>query len=155
MAAVNTLFFGEIEVEENAVITFTQGIPGFEDLTKFIIIQPDTQMPFSYLQSLEEGQISLLITNPFLFFDNYVFDLSESIQQELKLEQAEDVSVWVVVNVNKTSTKATVNLMAPIVVNEKERFAKQIILHDSGYQIKHELILPTADLEDDSSKVEG
>ncbi|MNI38592.1 Flagellar assembly factor FliW [compost metagenome] len=142
---VTTLFFGELQVEEKDVITFTQGMPGFEELTKYTMIKPDESLPFIYFQSMEEGGLSFLMTNPFQFFGDYDFELSTSIQEELKIQDQTDISVWTVVTVNDDFSKASVNLMAPVVLNQKENLAKQIILHDSEYQIKHELILNTSD----------
>ncbi|MDD9271801.1 flagellar assembly protein FliW [Paenibacillus sp. GCM10023248] len=138
---ISTLFFGELEVHESEIFTFPQGVPGFEGLTKFTLVQPEDSAPFSYIQSIEESGLSFLVTDPFLFFKEYDIHLPESLQEELKIENPGDVLVWSVVTVNKDFTKITLNLLAPIIWNVKEKLAKQIILHDSEYGIKHEIVL--------------
>ncbi|WNR44694.1 flagellar assembly protein FliW [Paenibacillus roseipurpureus] len=149
---VHTLFFGELQVEDANVITFAQGIPGFEDLTTFTLVQPDNSVPFSYMQSIQDGELAFLVTDPFLFFKDYDFSLPDAALQELKIAQREDVQVWSVVTVNDDYSKITVNLLAPIILNLTSKLAKQIILHDSGYHVKHELILSELD---ESTHVKG
>ncbi|NOU90387.1 flagellar assembly protein FliW [Paenibacillus sp. LMG 31460] len=138
---ISTLFFGELEVQEADVFTFAQGVPGFEELTQFTLVQPEDSAPFSYIQSIQEGDLSFLVTDPFLFIKDYDISLPEALQEELKIEQSEDVLVWSVVTVNDDFTKMTLNLLAPIIWNVKTKLAKQIILHDSEYNIKHEIVL--------------
>jgi len=150
---INTLFFGELEVEEQEVITFPQGIPGFEEWTRYVLIHPEESAPFSYIQSLEEAGLSFLVGNPFSFFEEYDFTLTEVVQLELQIESPDDVAVWSVITVNEDCTAMTVNLLAPIVMNTRVRLGKQIILHDSPYRTKHELVLSPAD--EAASEVEG
>jgi flagellar assembly factor FliW len=152
MMNISTLFFGELEVEEKDTITFIQGVPGFEDLTRYTRIQPERNIPFLYLQSLEKGELSFLVTNPFLFFKEYDFQLPELAQDELQIKQPEDVEVWSIVTVNEDYTKATVNLLAPIIVNSKNQTAKQVILNDTEYKVKHELVLIDAN---ETNQTEG
>jgi flagellar assembly factor FliW len=147
---ISTVFFGDLQVEEKDTITFKQGIPGFEGLTQYTIIQPDEGIPFLYLQSLDLGELSFLVTNPFLSFKNYDFELPEFVQEELQIEQPEDVQVWSIVTVNEDFSNVTVNLLAPIIVNYKSRLAKQIILHDTEYKVKHELVLIDPDETNDA-----
>lgn len=135
-----TLNFGELDIEKEDIFTFPQGIPGFEDLRQFIIIQPDAKVPFSYLQSVEQGEISIIITNPFLFYKDYELQLSEKTQEQLQIEQEQDVLVWSTVSVKERIKEATINLLAPIIVNVKKKRGKQVILHGSNYQTKHRLI---------------
>ncbi|MGG1518940.1 flagellar assembly protein FliW [Paenibacillus oryzisoli] len=138
---VATLFFGEVDVREEDVITFGQGLPGFETLTKFTWIQSEESAPFSYMQSTEEAGVSLLVTDPFLFVNDYDLTLPDTLQDELQIERAEDVAVLAVVTVNKDYTKFSLNLLAPMVWNVSRNLAKQIILHDSDYPTKYEIAL--------------
>jgi flagellar assembly factor FliW len=102
------------------------------------------------LQSLDLGELSFLIMDPFLFFREYDFELPEFVQQQLQIEQPEDVQVWSIVSVKEDFSKATINLLAPIIVNYKSRLAKQIILHDTEYKVKHELVLIDPDETNDT-----
>jgi flagellar assembly factor FliW len=139
---VNTLSFGELTIDPQDIYEFTNGIPGFEENQHYIIVQPDPEMQFCYIQSIEESSLALLVCNPFLFYADYDFQLSEANQQELNIENESEVAVWSVVTVDRINSEASLNLLAPIVVNIRGKRGKQIILHDSNYEIKHKLSLP-------------
>lgn len=149
---VNTLSFGELKIEPEDIYDFANGIPGFEENHRFIIVQPDPEMQFCYIQSVEESNLAFLVCNPFIFYTDYDFQLSETNQQELNIENEADVAVWSVVSVDRQSNEVTMNLLAPIVVNIHKKRGKQIILHDSDYKIKHKLSIPVSS---EKMKAEG
>lgn len=133
--------FGEIDINEEGIITFPDGLPGFEELTKFIFIQESAEQSFAYMQSVEDGDVSFIIVNPFLFFEDYEFDLSDEEQAELQIENADDLNIWSIMNVTDSLENATLNLLAPIIVNFNARLGKQIIIQNTSYQTKHFLNL--------------
>ncbi|MDF2669750.1 MAG: flagellar assembly factor FliW [Paenibacillus sp.] len=139
---VNTIRFGELEVLEEQVITFQQGIPGFEQLHRYTMITPDEELPFKFLQSVEDGGVAFILTNPFWFYTDYEFELSQEAIDVLGVAEPQDVTVWSIVSVTESMASSTINLLAPVVINEKTRLGKQIILHGSGYLTKHLLIQP-------------
>src|SRR5690349_4858780 len=98
---ITTLQFGEITIAEQEVFTFPQGIPGFEQYVRYIFIQPDPESPFIFLQSVDNGEVALVLTNPFVFFPEYDLELSDSVITELEISSREDVAVWSVVSVGE------------------------------------------------------
>jgi len=136
---LNTAQFGEVEIEAHKVVTFAAGIPGFEHLRQFIFLHPDAQVPFSFMQSIEDANISLIVTNPFAFYSDYVCDLSESLLQELMISTEQEAMIWSVVTVQGSFAEATLNLLAPIVVNSTQKLGKQTILNGTEYKTKHKL----------------
>lgn len=84
--------------------------------------------------------VALPIVNPWLVRVDYSFELSEADRKELKLENTEDVEVWAIVTIPRNApNEATVNLLAPIVVNRKKNLAKQLLLEGSDYKLKHRI----------------
>ncbi|OCT13152.1 hypothetical protein A8709_20625 [Paenibacillus pectinilyticus] len=136
---LTTLQFGELTVEEQEIFTFHQGIPGFEDNLRYMFIQPDAESAFFFLQSVDDGDIALVVTNPFMFFPDYDFEIPEGVITEMEIESTDDVAVWSVVTVNKNIQDTSVNLLAPIIVNVNTRVGKQVILHNSSYHAKHKI----------------
>lgn len=137
---INSLQFGILEIEEKDIYTFPQGIPGFEEYHRYIFIQPEENIPFTSMQSVDEGGLAFILTNPFLFYPDYEFDLSDTIIEELGIEDvSRDAMICSIVSVSRDINDATLNLMAPVIVNTKLRQGKQIILHDSLYKTKHYL----------------
>jgi flagellar assembly factor FliW len=149
---LNTDQFGEIEIEANRIVTFTAGIPGFEHLQQFIFLQPELEIPFSFMQSIEDPNISLIVTNPFHFYPDYVCELPYLYINELMISQEQDAMIWSVVTIQGSLDKATINLLAPIIVNSNQKLGKQIILHGTEYQTKHVLFNDRPELVDSAQE---
>lgn len=138
---IETLQFGEIDIDEKDIISFNEGLLAFEEYKKFIIIDNfDEELPFKTLQSLNEPELSFIIMNPFVFRKDYDFTLSESNIEKLKLESEDDVLVYSLVVIPQEITKMTANLSGPIIINNKTKLAKQIILDNKKYKTKHYII---------------
>ena len=131
---------GEIEYEESGIITFNKGIPGFEELKKFILVNLVDYEPFKLLQSLEENEIGLIVTSPYEFFNDYEIKLSDETIKNLKIETPEQVTILTTVTLNSDVKKITTNLQGPIVINTSNNFGEQIILDDPKYKVKSSLL---------------
>ena len=135
---LNTKNFGELDIDEEKVIAFPEGLPGFEAEKEFIIINnEDEENPFCWLQSVSNPDLAFVIVNPFLIFTDYTVDLPETVQEKLKIKDEKDVAVYSIVVVPEDLKKMTANLLGPIVINARERLGKQVILDDSRYTTKH------------------
>ena len=137
---IHSVNFGELEIAEEKIISFKEGLPGFPQIKRFTILEHEELKPFQYLQAMDEPPIALLIVNPFLVEGSYRFELSPSDMEEIQSEGPESVAVFAVATVPEEAEEATLNLMAPILINEKKRVGKQVILHESGYSVRHPLL---------------
>ena len=135
---VKTRDFGEIEVSEDKIIHFEDGIPGFEEEKEFIILfDEDKDNPFHQLQSVNNQYLSFIIINPFEIFKDYDIEIPQTAVDKLQIENPEDVLIYSIVVVPEDIRKMTANLLGPIIINHKERLGKQVILEDSRYSTKH------------------
>ncbi|MCC5910842.1 MAG: flagellar assembly protein FliW [Clostridiaceae bacterium] len=135
---LNTKNFGELKISESNILYFQDGLPGFQDLTKFIVIQnPEEGHPFHWLQSVEDENLAFVIINPFAFKSDYDFNLSNNTIEKLEIKAPEDVTVYNIVVIPEDINKMTANLRAPIIINTKNNKAKQIVLDDENYHTKH------------------
>ncbi len=140
MRKVNTLRFGAVEVAEDKVVHFADGIPAFEDEHEFVIVPYDEESPYVFLQSLTTPDLAFLMTVPFIFFPEYEFELDDENQDKLELTRQEDMLVYTLITVNGGKVKdMTANLMAPVVINTANMQARQIVLDRSSYTTKHRL----------------
>ena len=140
MKKVNTVRFGEIEVEESKVVHFKNGIPAFEDEHEFVIVPYDEESPYVFLQSLETPDLAFLMTMPFVFFPDYEFEIDDDNQEKLDLHNQEDMLIYTLITVNDGKVQEmTANLMAPVVLNTSNMQARQLVLDKSGYTTKHRL----------------
>lgn len=128
--------------DQQNIYTFKTGLPGLpEDLKDFNLIAIDKDSPFYLLQSTKDEEICFIVINPFLFFPGYEFDISNEEKTKLDLENNNDIAVFCIVNASEGLKTATVNLLAPIVVNTATGAAKQVVLNDQRYTIRQPLPL--------------
>jgi flagellar assembly factor FliW len=141
MITVETTRFGSIEIADPRIVTMEDGgIMGFSHLKTFVLLIPDEKKPFWWLQSLEDGGVAFIVTDPFKVLADYETDLSPRDAQLLDIKDVEDVAMFCIVTVNKApQLKITVNLRAPIVVNTKSMVARQIVLERDDYEIRYEI----------------
>ena len=146
MKTINTARFGQIEIQEEKIITFFAGIPAFEEEKEFVIIPYDEESPFVFLQSVQTSELAFLMTSPFIFFPEYQFELDDDSIAVLGIEKEEDLLIYALLTLpGKDIKQMTANLLAPIVINQQNHQAKQIILEKSEYKTKH-LLFPTQDV---------
>lgn len=147
MRKVETVRFGEIEVDEDKILHFEHGIPAFEDEHEFVIIPLEDKSPYMFMQSLQTPELAFLVTIPFLFFPDYEFNLDDAIVEQLSVKEHDDLQIYVIITIPLNNMKKmTVNLLAPIVVNKNNLKARQVVLDRSSYKTKHRLF-PDTDQE--------
>lgn len=133
---LQTKFEEAVEIDASNIINFEQGIPGFEDEKKFVLM-PIDGTPFFILQSVTSTALAFVTTNPFVFFKDYDFELSTSVQEQLQIRKSNDVFIQVILTVADLFEKSTANLQAPIIINKEKNIGKQVLLTDSKYQTRH------------------
>jgi flagellar assembly factor FliW len=137
---IHTVNFGDLEVPEDKVINFKEGLPGFPQVHRFAIVELDELKPFQYLQALDDPPIALYIINPFVVDPTYEFRLTDSDMEDINSTNSAELAVYAVATIPEDPSEATLNLMAPIVINDKDRCGKQVILMESRYSVKHPLL---------------
>lgn len=141
---IETKFLGEVSIDEQTIITFEEGIPGFPNEKRFVLLPIEADLPLASFQSVESAEIGFLVAYPFAFKADYAFDLSEADKEYLQLEAEKDVLVYSIVTLKENFKTSTVNLLAPIIINKVKKIGKQIILQDND---KHPLRYPISTLE--------
>lgn len=146
MRKVNTVRFGEIEVDEAKILHFKEGIPAFENEHEFVLIPFEADSPFSFMQSLASPDLAFLVTAPFIFFPDYSFEIDDDIMTELDITEEEDLKIYSILTIpNGEIKKMTANLMAPVIINSKNMKSKQVVLDKSPYQTRHLLFAAKGD----------
>lgn len=137
---IKSVNFGDLEVSDNTIITFKEGLPGFPQIHRFAVLEKDEIKPFQYLQALDDPPIALFIINPFIIDPSYEFRLTGSDMEDVNSKNSTELTVYAVATIPDDPTQATINLMAPIVINDRDRCGKQVILHESKYSVRHPLM---------------
>lgn len=130
---------GTIVYEEDEIITFEKGVPGFQDLKNFVIKEVGEDSPFSILQSIEDKEIGFILISPFLVNDKYEINLSKEIINNLKIKSPDEVLLYSIVTLNSNMKGITANLKAPIIINLDTKKAEQYIIDKDTYKIKEKI----------------
>lgn len=136
--------FGELTIQEEDIYTFARGIPGFEACRRFVFVKPEEHAPFEYLQSVDDGNLAFIVVDPFIFFPRYTFELPDSSVTELGGPKEDSLMIRVIVSIRGELRLATANLVAPVVLNVRDKLGQQVVLSDSEYSVHHRLFNDTS-----------
>lgn len=136
---IQSTILGEVEAPESEILTFDNGLPGFENENNFILLSIEGNEVYQILQSTNSKEVGFVTANPYLFISDYSFDLDESTVEALNIESEEDIIVLTIVTVKEPFNASTVNLKAPVIINTKSQIAKQCILEKSDYPIRYSI----------------
>jgi len=142
---LETSRFGTVEVEEGLVLTFVSPILGFETHKRFVVLDHSDNSPFKWLQSVDDPALAFVITNPKFFAIPYEFMLPDEASEKLEAKQAEDLLVFTIVNIpSEQPALMTANLLAPVVVNQKNLYTMQVVLQNSEFSTRTRLLPDSA-----------
>ncbi|MHB8986908.1 MAG: flagellar assembly protein FliW [Eubacteriales bacterium] len=123
------------------IIIIPAGLPGLPvELTRFELVALAEDSPFFFLQSLQDENVGYILINPFALFPDYEFDLPGEEEEALNImAHGEQLAVFCIINASRGLRNATVNLLAPVVLNTATGTARQVVLNDSRYSVRHQL----------------
>ena len=137
---VNTKIFGEIEVDESKFVIFEDGILGFPDLKRFMLIHDEESAGkklISWFQSIDEPGFAMPVIDPLRVCPDYNPEVEDELLKGLGNVEEAELLVLVTVTVPEQVEKMTSNLRAPFIINAENLKACQIILEDDKYLIKY------------------
>jgi flagellar assembly factor FliW len=138
---VKTTRFGELDVPESDVIHFPDGILGFEDTVRYVILNDPGIEPLRWLQCLDIPDLAFVIIDPLKFRAEYSVDLSDSDVESLDLNTPEEAMIYSIVVIPKGNPEQmTANLQGPVVINAAKMVAKQVISTNSRHKTKHYIL---------------
>ena len=137
---LSTSNFGNLSIEKENIITFEQGLLGFEELKQFAIIDVEECLPFEWLVSVEDPIVAFPILNPTFFFSDYKPSLSKDDLVLLDIKKEKDVETFCIVTLGKKPEDVTLNLKGPILINMKNKMGKQVVITEDYYSLNQQLI---------------
>jgi len=128
--------FGEIEIDPDRIITMTSPFLGFPDSTRFILRPGKQDSPFMWLQSLDDPELAFVIIQPHVLGLEYSPPIPETIREELKIHTDANQEILLILTIPEGKPQEmTANLLGPIIVNSKERLARQVVLDPNKYEL--------------------
>lgn len=132
--------FGEISIDEDLIFDFVEPIIGFENLTKYVLVEHTDNSAFRWLQSVEDTSLAFPVSSPAYFDIDYQFEIPTEKANVLNLSSVESlISLNIVTIPAGNPRKSTINLLAPIIINAVNKKGMQLILSNSNYPVKQPL----------------
>jgi flagellar assembly factor FliW len=140
---IETTRFGTISIEEERIIFMPHGMLGFPERHRFVLLQHKEQSPLYWYQSVADPVLVFVLTNHFLFVPDYRVDVDDYLNKMSWGDgsRGDYLEFYVVVNVPKGNPeKMTANLIGPLLVNNSNLEAMQVVVNDSEYTHNHPLL---------------
>lgn len=134
---IQTTRFGLLSIEDERVMTFTRGLLGFPDHSRFALIQTGDDNYFFWLQSVDDPNLAFVVTDPTIFFKDYEVPIREETGAEIAMTDNSTAQTFVICN--RVGDWLTGNLLGPIVVNAANRLATQVVLTEKKWTTRQPL----------------
>lgn len=135
---LQTKYFGQIEYDEDDILTFSNGLYGFDDEREFLLIPFDgTQETLLCLQSRTNSALAFIVMDPFALQPDYEPVLHKAELSALGVKENGDLCYYVMCVVKEPLSESTVNLKCPIAINPTTRVSAQVILETDRYNMRH------------------
>jgi len=121
--------------DSETLIVFPNGLVGQPDWKRFVLMTPEEDGTIQVLQSVEQAELALMVTNPMQIIANYSVPLSRDERAVLELEADEQPTVLCTISTH--SNLITTNLVGPLVVNSRNGLGAQVVVTDSPYSTRH------------------
>jgi flagellar assembly factor FliW len=132
--------FGEIEISDEQVIEFPDGILGFDYIKKFALLE-EKDSPFVWLQAYGESELAFVMISPLEFLDEYSLVISQSDIDDVDASGPDELLVFAIVTIPSDSPSGmTANLQGPIIINLQKRKGKQAISLSDKYRVRHAIL---------------
>lgn len=140
---VSTRYFGEVEIDDEKIIHFQNGLFGFEEYKDYTIlydIDAEGDPFFSWLQCVTEKSLAFPVVNPQKVKADYDPVVEDALLEPLGELAPEDLVVLLLATVPQDVKKASANLKAPLIINAGTKQGIQIIAENADYPVKYPLI---------------
>ena len=136
---IQTVRFGQLKVPDEKLIKMQKPILGFERLNVYCLVEKEEFRPFLWLQSVEDPAVAFIVVNPLVFFPDYRIEVHSNELAEMMISRPDRVETYVIVTMPEDATRMSANLQGPILINTENNRAKQLVLVNSDYRVKHSI----------------
>jgi flagellar assembly factor FliW len=128
------------DTDSGKVITFPQGIPGFETYTKYTIFhKQENRSNVYWLESLDTPRVTFTLVDPTDYGLNYALDLNDEEQKLLEADDPADLAVLLMLSKKEEGqaqpSSLHANIAGPIVLNLPKRLGVQKVLRTARMDV--------------------
>ncbi len=135
---IETTRFGTVEIDEQRILHFPEGLLGFPHQKRYALIQTNDDPVFFWLQSVDDPALAFVVCDPRAFVPDYQVPVRQADLDALGIADLDDAQVLVIVN--KVGDELTGNLLGPLVIGARSLRGRQIVLSDRRYGTRHPLL---------------
>jgi len=133
---VNSAVFGQLDVDNEHIFNMPRGLYGFEEIDSYALItKREDDVTLMWYQAIDQTIPCFVVFNPFEIIEGYEPEMEP---EDLKAfgGKTDGLVFLVIAAVPQDVSKTTVNLKSPIVIDLKNRVARQVILANKDYPIR-------------------
>lgn len=119
-----TIFGKEYSYDESEIVSFGEGLIGLPEMRRAALIPLADYEPFFWLVSLDDEKNRFIVVEPQRIFGDYQPEIPNP-----------TTTILTIVKISSEWEKTTVNLRAPIFIDEETKRGKQFVLTDSNYEL--------------------
>lgn len=143
---VESVRFGTLSVDDDKIILFPKGIPGFEDVRRFFLLDHAGSPRIKWLHSVDDPSLALVVANPFDLFPDYRPDLPDEAARDLGIAAPDRALMLTVLTVKAGRREGeppmiTANLLAPIIISQDHRVGAQVLLKSGDYNVRQQVVV--------------
>jgi flagellar assembly factor FliW len=112
---------------------------GFESLKHYVLFDAE-QQPFFWLQSIEEEHVAFVLINPFIFRPDYEMNIDNEELLPIGITNPDKAVILSIVTIPSDKSNMTANLQGPLIINRENHEAIQVVLTDSRWKTKHDIL---------------
>ena len=136
---MSDLFENLVYAKED-VITFPEGIPGFETHKKFVLVKVPEHEPFEWLVCITNVKLRFAVINPLVFMPDYDPPVTKSQMAPLQLEKPEEMLIYVIITLKDNLLDSTANMIGPLFVNPRKMIGRQVVIDSDKYSVQERVI---------------
>jgi flagellar assembly factor FliW len=126
---IHTERFGDLEIAAEKIIDLPDGLLGFVTIERAVLLPIDDDGLFFWLQAVDHPELAFLVLTPWPLFGDYQLDITEADMSALDLSEADEALVFCLLTSHDEPRRFTANLLGPIIVNQRRRLGRQVVLN--------------------------
>ena len=137
---IKTRDFGIVDVDEESIYEFPEGVYGFEANKRFAIFEQEvgSDVTLIYLQSVDNPVPCFLVFDPTKYCPAYAPEIAKSDLDGFSTSNLEDLVFLVIASVPESVAELSLNMKSPVILDPKTKTAKQVILKNTDYAIRYQ-----------------
>jgi len=122
------------------VIFFEEGLIGFPDAKRFVLIESESLSPFRILKCVDDPRVGFLVLDPRAVVRTYERSIPPEAWSSLDVTDKSDRLSLVISIIGKDPQESTANLQAPLLINHRKMRGKQLILTTARFSVTQRLV---------------